>query len=117
GIASGGTDRTAAEDLVLQAQTAMHRSCKTTGQQCEIFDDRMRAVALGRLETEAALRRAVEESSFCLHYQPIVSLKTGHACGLEALVRWERDGHLVYPADFIPIAEDTGLIIPLERWV
>ncbi len=118
GIAMNGSEGHSAEDLILQARTAMRRASTDDHHRCEIFDDRMRTIACARLETEAELRRAVEQSAFCLHYQPIVSLKNGSLNGFEALARWRRDGgDLAYPGSFIPLAEESNLIIPLERYV
>jgi len=118
GIAMNGKEGHSAEDLILQARTAMRRASRDDHRRCEIFDDRMRTIACARLETEAELRRAVEQNAFCIHYQPIVSLETGGLTGFEALVRWRRDsGELIYPGDFIPLAEETSLIVPLEGCV
>ena len=118
GIAMNGREGHSAEDLILQSRTAMRRAGLDDHRRCEIFDDRMRTIACARLETEAELRRAVEQNSFCIHYQPIVSLRNGSLTGFEALVRWRRDcGELVYPDDFISLAEETNLIVPLEGWV
>jgi len=118
GIAMNGREGHSAEDLILQARTAMRRASSDDHRRCEIFDDRMRTIACARLETEAELRRAVDQKAFCVHYQPIVSLKTGVLNGFEALVRWRRDGgELVYPGDFIHLAEETNVIVPLEGCV
>jgi diguanylate cyclase (GGDEF)-like protein/PAS domain S-box-containing protein len=118
GIAMNGREGHSAEDLILQSRTAMRRASLDDHRRCEIFDDRMRTIACARLETEAELRRAVEQNAFCIHYQPIVSLKNGSLTGFEALVRWRREGgELAYPGDFISLAEETNLIVPLEGWV
>ncbi len=118
GIAMNDREGHSADDLILQARTAMRRASRDDHRRCEIFDDRMRTIACARLETEAELRRAVEQNAFCIHYQPIVSLRNGSLTGFEALVRWRRDcGELAYPDDFISLAEETNLIVPLEGWV
>jgi EAL domain-containing protein (putative c-di-GMP-specific phosphodiesterase class I) len=73
---------------------------------------------LARVDLETALRKAVENDEFVLHYQPKVQIATGRVCGLEALLRWRRTGHgLVSPGVFIPVLEDSGLIVPVGRWV
>jgi EAL domain-containing protein (putative c-di-GMP-specific phosphodiesterase class I) len=83
-----------------------------------MFDRAMHAEALTRLQIETDLRHAFERNEFFLHYQPIVSLKTGRVVGAEALVRWRHfERGIVSPATFVPVAEDTGLVVPLGRWV
>ena len=84
----------------------------------EVFDASLRARALERVRSEAALRRAVEREELVLHYQPIVGMAGGAVDGVEALVRWERPGvGLVPPGDFVPLAEASGLIVDLGAWV
>ena len=106
------------EDLLRDADLAMYRA-KTSGKaRYEIFNPDMHAQAVARLQLETALRRAVERQEFRVHYQPIVSLETGGINGFEALVRWQHpQWGLVSPAKFIPIAEEIGLIISIDRWV
>lgn len=106
------------EKLIRNADIAMYRAKKLGGARSEIFDTAMHAQVLQRLKLEAELRHALEQEEFRLHYQPIVSMQTGQVTGLEALLRWQRPGvGLVYPLDFLPVAEETGLIRVIGKWV
>lgn len=83
-----------------------------------VFDDAMSAAAVEWLELEAELRRAIEREDLQPHYQPLTDLTTGRVVGVGALVRWPRGAHvLVGPERFVPVAEESGLILPLGRWV
>jgi diguanylate cyclase (GGDEF)-like protein/PAS domain S-box-containing protein len=106
------------EELLRDADTAMY-SAKALGKgRFEIFDSNMRANTLARLQLETELRRALERKEFENHYQGIVSLETGRIFGFEALIRWKHAARgLVLPGEFIAVAEETGLIIPLSQWV
>jgi len=115
GIASSTTPHTQAEDLVRDADIAMYRAKRTGKARCEVFDTAMHANAVKRLRLETDLRKALDQGEFRVYYQPIVSLQTGRIVGFEALSRWQRPEGVVPPIDFIPVAEETGLIIPINR--
>lgn len=118
GIAIRDDRHTGPEDLLREAGIAMHEA-KAVGPGSHIvFAPRMEAPVVARLEQELDLRRAVERGELRLHYQPIIALETGRVVAVEALLRWERPGQgLLQPIDFIGLAEETGLIVPLGRWV
>ncbi|HAX78199.1 MAG TPA: diguanylate cyclase [Cyanobacteria bacterium UBA11372] len=106
------------EDFLRAADTAIYYAKRRGKGSSAVFDASMHAHALARLELEADLRRGIERQELLLHYQPIVSLFTGRLTGFEALVRWNHPQMgLVSPGDFIPAAEETGLILPLGSWV
>ncbi|MEB3337329.1 MAG: EAL domain-containing protein [Leptolyngbyaceae bacterium] len=117
GIAFSDPDKQT-KDLIRHADTAMYRA-KTGGKaRYETFTEAMHKRAVMSLNLENDLRRAIEHQEFYLHYQPIMALSQGKLLGFEALVRWRHPEHgLVSPAEFIPVAEETGLIIPLSYWI
>jgi diguanylate cyclase (GGDEF)-like protein len=106
------------ENMLRDADTAMYHAKEKGKARYEIFDAVMHARAVARLQLENDLRRALERQELMVYYQPIVSIETGRIAGFEALVRWRHPQRgFVSPTDFIPIAEETGLILELGRWV
>ena len=118
GIAVGGDTRDDASALLRDADVAMYTAKRRHRGGFAAYEPTMHAAAVARLEMEADLRRAIDGHELVVHYQPIVVLGDGRITGFEALVRWQHPRRgLVGPDDFIPIAETTGLIIPVGRWV
>jgi PAS domain S-box-containing protein len=115
GIASSASPHVNAEDLLRDADIAMYRAKRAGKARCEVFDTAMHASAVKRLRLETDLRKALDQNEFRVYYQPIVSLQSGKITGFEALTRWQRPEGLVSPLEFIPVAEETGLIIPMNR--
>jgi PAS domain S-box-containing protein len=115
GIASSISPNTQAEDLLRDADIAMYRAKRAGKGGCEVFDTAMHASAVKRLTLESDLRGALERREFRVYYQPIVSLQTGRILGFEALTRWQRPEGILPPIEFIAVAEETGLIIPMNR--
>ncbi len=115
GIAFSSPATREAQDLLRDAEIAMYRAKNTGKARCEVFDNAMHAGALKRLQLETDLRKGVERREFCVYYQPIVSLSDGRIVGFEALARWQRPEGIVMPGDFIPVANETGIIVSINR--
>jgi diguanylate cyclase (GGDEF)-like protein/PAS domain S-box-containing protein len=115
--AGGEGERAGPEELLRDAETAMYFAKTHGGGAWQVFDEPMRTAVLARRDVEADLRQAVDNQVFTLRYQPVIDLASGHVAGFEALVRWRHpERGLVMPEEFIAIAEEIGVIVPLGRW-
>ncbi|HYY97974.1 MAG TPA: EAL domain-containing protein [Pyrinomonadaceae bacterium] len=118
GIALSAMEYSRPEDILRDANTAMHGAKSLGKASYKVFDATMHEHARLLLGLETDMRRAAERGEYRLHYQPIVSLETGRMTGFEALVRWQHPRRgLLWPAEFLSLAEETGLVIQIDRWV
>jgi PAS domain S-box-containing protein len=115
GIAFSSDSKAEAPDVLRDAEIAMYRAKHTGKARCEVFDNAMHAGALKRLQLETDMRRAVDNGEFHVYYQPIISLQDCSIVGFEALTRWHSPKGLVMPNDFIPVADETGIILAINR--
>ena len=117
GITSSAMNYQQPMDILRDVDIAMYRAKKQGSGNYQVFDPQMQADAIARLELEQDLRKAISQQEFCLYYQPIVSLITEEMKGFEALIRWNHPKGMISPDQFIPVAEETGLINPLGWWI
>lgn len=115
GVAFSGDNTTDAKDVLRNAEIAMYRAKRAGKARYEVFDTAMQAEAVKRLQLETDMRKAIETGEFLVYYQPIISLETGEIVSVEALSRWEHESGMVMPSDFIPVAEDTGMILQINN--
>ena len=118
GIAQSGHEAPTADDLLRNADLAMYRAKNDGKGNYVVFEPRMHEALMERLELEDDLRSAIENQEFTIHYQPIVDLGSAEMLGMEALVRWNHPRYgMLAPMKFIPLAEETSLIVPLGEWI
>jgi len=118
GIAMSSSKYSNADELLCDSDLAMYRAKLNGKGRYEVFDSNMRSGAVSLMQLETDLRRAYEREEFILHYQPIVSLESELIIGFEALVRWNHPSRgMVPPNEFIPLAEETGMVLPIGNWI
>jgi diguanylate cyclase (GGDEF)-like protein/PAS domain S-box-containing protein len=115
GIAFSGSAPAEASDMLRDAEIAMYRAKSAGKACCEVFDSAMQADAVKRLQLETDLRMALDQDEFRVHYQPLVALESGQIMGFEALTRWQRPQGTVMPGEFIQVADEIGIILPINR--
>jgi len=115
GIAASSNSYEGADDLLRDAEIAMYRAKRAGKARCEVFDPAMHSSAVRRLKLETDLRRGLDQGELLVYYQPILSLESGKIIGFESLSRWKTLQGMVSPAEFIPVADETGLILPMNR--
>jgi diguanylate cyclase (GGDEF)-like protein len=117
GVALYPEDGTDVDTLLMNADTAMYRAKARSRGAYQLYDKAMNESALDHLRMETRLRRAIERSEFALHYQPRIDVATGRIVGAEALIRWQHpERGMLQPADFIPLVEQAGLVVPVGEW-